>query len=209
MIYVNNVDGEWKKEKIAPHAALNAYEVPGLAIDSQGFVHVVFVRAPIGYYRDMKVVYLTNNQGEWKEIAQFDYGDNPRIAVDHEGTVHVLYYDIKPIYGDYDKLTHVVFKDDSTETYIVDDTGWVGDLSVHVDKKNRLHVVFYTEGDAFLAKPLEKAAYALWDGASWSIETIIVKEADDVEMDLLNDSVPVALLSFLEKDEIYLLRRKQ
>lgn len=126
--YATNASGAWATETIVDHGIDSAY--PQIAVDSQGFVHVVF-----GSF-----AYACNRTGEWEVTNPVPYSSEwPAFALDGQGYAHIAYPD--DANGSMNVTTD---KTGEWVTELVDEfnSGYFHPCSLVVDAGGSVHVIY-------------------------------------------------------------------
>lgn len=130
---------------------------PSIAIDSNGGLHVTYVRWMYNDTVNQSIMYITKEAGSnsWsapEKITTFDYCFLPSpvsIAVDSNGDWHIVYPD-RECYDDNSETRYVKYFTETTNEILaeiygnqIDETGGgVGDPSIAIDDNGGMHITY-------------------------------------------------------------------
>jgi len=162
MMYTSNSTGTWKTSSLIysnPELGPCTGCANSIKVDANNKVHISHLYVP-PLNNPSKLNYTTNANGTWM-TATIDSGDligQTSIAIDHDGKVHIVYYDSVINYG---SLKYATNASGSWATYIIDGLYSGLDNSIAIDSNNKVHVSYYEVGGCNLK-------YATNASGSWS-----------------------------------------
>ncbi|MFX0133096.1 MAG: hypothetical protein ACFFDN_05560 [Candidatus Hodarchaeota archaeon] len=165
----------------------NSY-YPSVAVDGSSALHVVWEDFTDGEWEnDVEIMYAKYDATGWSNATAISdlYGWNdgdsraPRVTVDNDGKVHVVWYDYtEGKWGSDVEIMYVNYTADgwSNATAISDIYGWNDDFSrdpsVAVDSSGNVHVVWRDDTDTEWGSDAE-IMYTKYTTAGWSNATVI------------------------------------
>ncbi len=163
---------------------------PAIATDNNGNIHVVWEDNTDGEWgTDVEIMYVNYTVAGWSNVTVIsddytgwndDSSRRPRIAVDNNGNIHVVWYDsTNGEYGNDIEIMYVNYTAAgwSNATVISDDyTGWNVHNSLNpdiaVDNNGNVHVVWYDDTDGEWGTDVE-IMYVNYTATGWSNVTCI------------------------------------
>jgi uncharacterized protein (DUF736 family) len=170
--YTRSDDGAWSEAEVVFDAAAAGWSMvthPRLAVDEQGTVHVVWVRAALpGTFPPEGVFYArsTDEGGVWSEplaVAEGAY-DWPLVAASGMGQVHLLWNEATGRRGWWQQWSSDSGEGWTSPQRVPGLTEVPGPVGVATDGVGALHLVGLGHDDA--GEPA--LFYVTWDGSRWN-----------------------------------------
>ncbi|MHA1385560.1 MAG: hypothetical protein ACTSR3_17535 [Candidatus Helarchaeota archaeon] len=167
----------------------NSYN-PSMAVDNNGVIHVVWYDDTDGAWgEDKEIMYANYTGSSWSnatvisdDVTGWNNGssNNPFVAVDNNGVIHVVWYDSTfGAWGEDKEIMYANYTGSgwSNATVISDKDPWWNDggsynPSMAVDNNGVIHVVWYDGTDGAWGNDNE-IMYANCTGSGWSNATLI------------------------------------
>jgi len=158
-IWCNTYDGAWAGPvRISDYAGMEAYEQShaGIAVDSNGYLHVVWIGKATGFTSDNQIWYNTYD-GAWAGPVRIsDYAGMesqsqgyPSIAIDSNDYIHVVWYGKATGFLAHSQIWYNKYSGAwagpvRISTYLGMDSSFDQQFpSIAVDASNAVHVVWY------------------------------------------------------------------
>jgi hypothetical protein len=211
-VYYPPSSWEWSTPEVVSTVADANSRDPSIAIDTSGNIHVVWEDASnymsSGYQWDIFYRQWIMSTQSWSTTevvsnTSTDGADSPQVAVDSQGTVHVVWRDQTNYFkagSDFDiihsKRSPVTNEWSTIALVSLSSTDNSETPDVAVDPSDNVHIIWTDETDDYLSNGVDKDIfYRMWNATSsnWGSVELISSESDassyypSIEADQLNN----------------------